>query len=140
VAFGFGRSQRGVQLVITGPESRRGPRPFDAQLARGFDRLLFALAYHGDEVAAPHDADQSGKLRALVHGHDLCLRLGRTDHARVQHAGHLQVAHVAIGAFDLRRNVQARHRFSDDGVLRRILRRGLLGDLHVEHPSADQLA
>jgi hypothetical protein len=80
-------AQPGIELVVSGPEHRRRIRPFDAELARRVDRLLLALAYHGEEVAAAHDLHQARELRALVHGNELRAGLRRAHHARMQHAG-----------------------------------------------------
>ncbi len=138
--LGLLAAKRVVERVVCGPEHRRGMRPFDAQLAGRFDRLLLALAHDRDEVAAAHHAHEPRKLRALVEREHVRARLRRSHHARVEHAGHGEIRDVSIGALDLRRDVEARDRLAGHRVLARILERRRLGDLDVEGLAADELA
>src|SRR5256885_14466773 len=66
--------------------------------------------------------------------------LFRSHDARVEHAGHPHVLHVPPLAGDLRRDVDARHRRANDGVLAGALERRGLVDLQVELAIPDELA
>ena len=57
------RAPQVVEEVIGGGEGgRSGLLPPDLQPFRGLDRLLLALAHHGDVVALAHDPDEAGHV------------------------------------------------------------------------------
>jgi hypothetical protein len=58
----------------------------------------------------------------------------------VQHTGHAHVVDVNEFAGRFRRQVDARHRLTDDPVLARLLHQRLVGKLNMDHLVADQLA
>ena len=125
-------------------------RPLDLQLARGADRLLFALADDRDVVAAADDLHEAGDVlhRRLVDRLERGADHRRPDVARVQHAGHFHVHGPALRAVHLGGNVVAARRLAD--VLHRLhrLQRRLAGgrvdvaagQRDVELLPADQLA
>ena len=59
---GSGAAHVVEQLAGSGEGRGGGSLPFDLQLPRGADGLLFALADHRDIVAAADDADEAGHI------------------------------------------------------------------------------
>ena len=127
-----------------------GPvRPLDLELARGLDRVPFAL---GDDAEEVLQANDPGTVRRLAVAEQLRAEARRPDHASMQHVRHPDVLDVEMLTGHLGRDVDARHRLADDRVLARCLRRrptegepepsvlALHGDRDAEQLAVDQLA
>ena len=129
-----------VELAHLGQAFPRRPRR--RQLARRLHGRPLAVGHHGQEVRLAHDLPQSldPAHRRLVDAPKLGADGRRPHDARVEHAGHPHVLHVPPLAGDLRRDVDARHRRTNDGVLAGALERRGLVDLQVELAIPDELA
>ena len=128
-------AQCGLDVLQIRQCRRRLPAHFE--LGRGPDGIFLPLGDNTDEVADGHDRNHPGNIphRGFVDrdqaGADkragVDSRIGWPDHAAVQHAGHAHVMDVDQFAGGLGREVDARHRLSDDGVGADILHRDVIG-------------
>ncbi len=135
-----------------GRERRRRLRPFDLELLHCLDRVPLARREHGEEAFLPHHLGARNLLdRRLVDFHGHRARDRGPDHARVQHARHLDVGAEVLLREHLRRHVLALDALADDLVVLGILRLRLAGrveriavflvpgELDVEVLPADQV-
>ena len=141
-------AQRGLDVLQVG--QRRHRLPAHLELRRGLDRILLALGDDADEVADPDDGDQSGNVayRGLIHRDqavadevtDIDAGIGRTNDAAMQHAGHAHIVDVNQFAGRLRRQIDARHGLSDDGVGVGRLHRNVVRQFKLDGFARDQFA
>src|SRR4029077_14465364 len=82
--------------------------------------IPFPLRDDADEADLPDDLRAwNVPDRAFVDFHRHGARDGRTDPAGMDHAGHLEIGDVVLLTEDLRRDVCALHRLSEDLVVLR---------------------
>ena len=133
-------AQRGLDVLEVG--QRRHRLPAHLELRRRLDRIFLALGDDADEIADPDDGDQSGNVahRGFIDRDqagadeiaDIDAGIGRTHDAAMQHAGHAHVVHIDQFAGRLCRQIDARHRLSDDGVGADSLHRDIVGQFEPD--------
>ena len=116
-------------------------RPIRLQHARGADSRPLVAREHGDEIALAHRADVARYFfrRRIIHVRQTATHRRRTHHARMQHAGQLEIVHIGERAVDFRRNINALHGFADEAVALWILDACLGIKLERKILAADEL-
>jgi len=116
--------------------------------AAALTRVLLALGDDADEIADPDDRDQPRNIahRRFINrdqtvadeGAGIDAGVGRAHDAAVQHAGHAHVMNVDGFAGRLRRQINARHRLSDDGVGVNRFQRNVVGQFKPDGLAGNQ--